>query len=260
MQAEPPHLAQRANLLATPGRRGWWARIAGLDLADTVRDMPYTMSPEFPAYPRSPLPHTAKPRVVAPFLPRRTLLNRPLRVGFDLDGVVYDFVDSVRRYLLTHGWRPEQMPDAQNWEFFLDWGMELREFLSVCHAGVDHGTIFATGTPLPGALDAARKIAAAGHEIHIITDRTFGTGDASADATRSWLREVEFPYTTLTISADKACVPTDVYIDDRDINFLALLEAGIDAYLIDRPWNRHVSTDRRLASVAEYADLLVTAA
>ena len=198
----------------------------------------------------------ARSLIHAPILAESaTISGRPLRVGLDLDGVCYDFVASVRRYLLTLGWDAAQLPDATDWEFFRTWGLSVEEFLQICHDGVNAGIIFATGEAYAGVAAAIARVHDAGHEVHVVTDRTFGDGDASKVATELWLPQAGIRYTSLTISADKTSVPCDTFIEDRDKNFLALVEAGVDAYLIDRPWNAHVVTDRRVSSVDEYVDL-----
>jgi FMN phosphatase YigB (HAD superfamily) len=160
-----------------------------------------------------------------------------MRVGVDLDGVLYDFVESLRSYILT---KPtfgppltaEQMPSPTSWEFYLtDWGIQTYLFLELCDKGVDAGYIFKTGEPMPGALRAMRELKAAGHGLHIITDRFFGS--LSEYNTRCWLAEHDVPFDTLTFSKDKTCVPTDMFIDDKPENVLALRAAGCHAFLLN---------------------------
>lgn len=44
----------------------------------------------------------------------------------------------------------------------------------------------------------------------------------------------------------------DYHIDDYGDEFLKLRDAGINAYLIDRPWNRYIETEYRVASFDEF--------
>lgn len=185
--------------------------------------------------------------------------TRRLRVGMDLDGVNYDFAASLERFLLSAGYPPEMMTAPTCWEFFRDWGMGADEFVAACNAGVDAGIIFRTGGTYSGASDAWNRIRKAGHEIHVVTDRGFGTGDNSKRNTIEWAAEENMPYDSLTFSADKTVVPTDVFVEDKIENYDALEAAGRVVYLIDRPWNQDPGdTRRRIASVSDYADAIVS--
>lgn len=186
--------------------------------------------------------------------------TRRLRVGMDLDGVNYDFAASLGRFLLSTGYPADLMTDPMRWEFYRDWGMTDVEFVAACNAGVDAGIVFRTGGTLPGAADAWRRIRAAGHEIHSVTDRAFGTGDKSEQNTIEWAAEEGLLYDSLTFSADKTVVPTDVFVEDKLENYDALTAAGRVVYLIDQPWNRIPGGDtrRRIASISDYADSIVS--
>src|SRR5690349_9418242 len=100
-----------------------------------------------------------------------------MRVGFDLDGVLYDFGNSVRRYLDSigrpYGWKGEA-DEPHHWDFYEYWGMDLEEFKQICHDGVDAGYIF-SGDVRPNAVESVERVARLGHEIIIITDRQFGS-------------------------------------------------------------------------------------
>lgn len=179
-----------------------------------------------------------------------------MRVGIDLDGVCYDFGASVREYLVQTGARQRhECPDPQRWEFYLDWGLTLPQFLATCHAGVDEGVIFDHGDPFPGTREAIEKIKAAGHTIHIVTDRFFGKWGGSQMATIGWLNRHNIPYDSLTFSADKALVNLDAMVDDRPENYDALDAVGVNVYMLDRPWNAH-HYGRRVYSLAQYAQEL----
>lgn len=190
-------------------------------------------------------------------------LWHPLLVGEDIDGVNYPFDPNYRAYLRTHcGFTAEQTKTpAGHWYFYRDMGQSDEQFVATCHAAVDAGVLFRTGEPFEGAAASWLAMIEAGHEIHIVTDRRFGTGQASLDATIAWLDEHGFWYDSITISADKAiCPDIDVFVEDRLENHDALTAAGIPCYLVNQAWN-HVSEgdDRfRVASQAAFADLVIT--
>jgi 5'(3')-deoxyribonucleotidase len=142
------------------------------------------------------------------------------------------------------------------WEFYEDWGLDLKGFLSACHAGVDDGIIFAAGEPFTNVREAFELIKANGHTIHIVTDRTFGKPGASAAATIGWLARHDLPYDSITFSADKTVAQLDVMVDDKPSNYEALRAAGVDAYLLTRAWNSHVSEAQRVDDLLHFAEVI----
>lgn len=188
-------------------------------------------------------------------------MTKVARVGIDLDGVCYDFAGALRYYLVSeHGFSAEAMPEPTCWEFYSnDWNITSGEFVSFCDAGVNAGVIFTHGDPIEDAANQLRRLRAAGHTIHIITDRSFGAndGEASREATKAWLRLHGIPYDTLDFTADKTSVPTDVMIDDKVENVDALILADCDALLLDRPWNRDGRHRDRVVSLEKFVDYVL---
>jgi len=184
-----------------------------------------------------------------------------MRVGFDLDGVLYDFGKSVRLYLDSigreYGWK-DDAEEPHTWNFFEYWNLTLDEFKQVCHDGVDAGYIF-SGEARPGAAEAVNRVADMGHEIIIITDRFFGADpSASHVATEIWLPENGMPYHELHFSPNKLLVPTDTFVEDKLENHDTLTEGGVKSYLITRPWNEVPGGDarNRINDISEYADAI----
>lgn len=184
-----------------------------------------------------------------------------MRVGFDIDGVLHDFAESFRSWIKVCGCgHPHKYIEGEvnKWEFYLDWGMTVQDFIEHCHSGVDAGYVF-RGNIRPGAVESMRKVHGLGHSIHIITDRPFGkTPKVSQMATLEWLNEHDFPFHTLDFSADKTIVPTDMFVEDKLENYDALAKAGCDVYLINRPWNTQTLPDdrKRISSALEFADIV----
>ncbi len=180
-----------------------------------------------------------------------------MRVGIDLDGVLYNFQDSFVRFLeeagLDQKYNVKKKYDT--WNFFEAWGMTPAEFVEICHEGVEAGIIFA-GPSRKRAGSAIRRIKKAGHTIHIITDRPFGKKITSQETTLKWLDDHEIPYDSITFSADKTIVPTDYFVEDKLENYDALDAAGTKVYLINRPWNKRDDDRRRINSITDFANLL----
>lgn len=179
-----------------------------------------------------------------------------MRVGIDLDGVCYDFSASVRRFLCRTDAYAMRHPEPVRWEFYEDWGYSLDQFINTCHDGVDAGVIFTHGEPYPNTAEAFMRIKAAGHSIHIVTDRSFGSPGASASATLGWLAAHGLSYDSITFTADKTAANVDVMVDDKPANYEALRAAGVDAYLLTRAWNKHVPDAKRVLDLLHFAEVI----
>ena len=181
-----------------------------------------------------------------------------MRVGIDLDGVCYDFAAAVREYLCntvgSHD--PDICTDPTRWEFYEDWGLNLPAFLDAFHAGVNAGVIFTHGHPFPNVQEAFKRIADAGHSIHIVTDRSMGEPGASEAATAAWLHRHGLPFDSLTFSPDKTVVNLDVMVDDKLANYDALVGAGVDAYLLTRAWNQQQDERKRVLDLLHFAEVI----
>lgn len=181
------------------------------------------------------------------------------RVGWDLDGVEYDFAESVRRTVKHFGMDSKFRlceGEPASWYFYRGWGMSDKEFVDLCHKGADAGLIF-SGPRRNGGLEAMRRVRNAGHEVHIVTDRSFGSHPAvSEKITRLFLEEHGYEYDSLTFSADKTIVRTDFFIEDKLQNYDALDAVGTDVYLVNRPWNLEADNRRRVNDLSEFADIV----
>lgn len=178
-----------------------------------------------------------------------------MKIGVDLDGVVYDFVDSLREYLVTHCDFPRyDLGESTSWEFFKDnWGMELADFLRHFEDGVNADVVFTHGEPEPYSVDTIALLRDEGHSIHIVTHRELG---CSVENTARWLRKHGVKYDTLSFSKDKTVVPVDVFIEDNMGNFTALEQAGVRSVLMNRPWNQDLQTDYRVNNWLEFYEFV----
>src|SRR5690606_28750369 len=104
---------------------------------------------------------------------------------------------------------------------------------------------------------AVKAVKNMGHEVIIITDRQFGsTPYVSHKNTQNWLKRHDIPFDELYFSADKTCVPTDMFVEDKLENYDALDAAGVDVYLVNRAWNFVEENDnrRRIRHIMQYVD------
>lgn len=180
-----------------------------------------------------------------------------MRIGFDLDGVLYDFTDGLRRSV------PQELrgPDATRWNFFNDWGISNADFPALAREGVRNRILFWTGSPLPGAITATNVLKEAGHEIVIITHRgVFGEGlPLSREATKYWLTEYGITYDELILSEDKTVGLTDFMIDDKVENYEALRAAGTQGFLMNQLWNAYYETEHRIHTLEEFVKICLKA-
>lgn len=157
-------------------------------------------------------------------------MSERLDVGLDVDNVLYPWSTVYTRWVERRkGLLPGALDDvALSWTWYRDqWGMETDEFLKHYTAGVLAGVIFTHGDPDIGSVSTARRLHEAGHRLHYITNRVIpGVDEEHAwFKTFEWLSRHGFPIDSLTVSADKNSVRTDVFLDDSPQNIAALVSA-----------------------------------
>lgn len=179
-----------------------------------------------------------------------------LRIGVDLDGVVYDFVGAFRSYLHQVHRRPlDTMPEPTCWDFPAEqWGMTEGEFHAICEEAVNAGYLFSVGDAIQGALFGLITLKRKGHSVHLVTSRY--AGRRSQANTERWLEYHKVPYDSLTFTKDKTIVRCDIWIDDKPANVQALHDDGQIAYLFDQPWNRGSKLPRVVTGWGEFLRLV----
>lgn len=183
-----------------------------------------------------------------------------MRVGFDSDGVLDTFGDGVHDALVARGlghlWKSGPTPKSF-WNFYEDWGWNFAQFKELVDWGVDHGYIFA-GHWRPHAIESVNRIAHLGHEVIIITDRSWGSDPRNSQRnTIEAFARAGMWYDELHFTADKTSVPVDIMVEDKWDNFVALMNKGVETYLINRAWNEQYGDHpNRIDSVKDYADII----
>ncbi len=175
-----------------------------------------------------------------------------IRVGVDLDGVVYDFTEAMRSYLaIYHGYDRAKLPDPPQWHTWESWGLTQAQFTDYFAQGVEAGHVWWTGEPEPGAVDALEDLRNEGHTIHIVTHRN-NMGATGMANTSLWLEQHCVPYDSLTFSRFKTDLKTDIFLEDNVDNYLALEVSGVVPVLMDRPWNSRDPRALRFRSVRNF--------
>lgn len=185
-----------------------------------------------------------------------------LRVGYDLDGPGYGFMEAVAAYRHQADGIPlDAMPLPQPGSVYEAWGVTLPELVDCINRGVNAGFIFRHGDPEPGFVQSIRDVFDAGHEVHIITARAFGDPGVCEKSTREWLAQHGAPFHSLTFSADKTCLRTDLMAEDDVSNYERLAAAGTQAWLVNKEWNKPWDDGRRrIASMEEFTEKVNAAA
>lgn len=191
----------------------------------------------------------------------KTLTRTKLAVGLDCDGVMYDFVETLRQWIHHSTGRPlPELPPATCWHFYEHyWGYTTPEFLELFAAGVRAGVVFGDGAPYPGTAQALRRLSDGGHHLVVVTNRAIDGVDPewSEQLTRDWVERWGLPVDDVVLSADKTVAGSDVFIEDHVDNYDALVHAGTRAVLFDRPWNRSDGCAReRVRSWEEFCQLV----
>lgn len=167
-----------------------------------------------------------------------------LMIGWDLDGVVFDYVGNVREGAkeLWPDWEERGYrldAPSTTWNFFSeDWGLGLLEFKRLNEWMMEQGMLF-EGPIEEGWVQIMTELASEGHTIHIVTHRAM---PGAVEATGHWLAQHNVPYDSLSFVqnvADKALLELDVLIDDKVENIENWTAAGRNAIVYNQAWNQH---------------------
>lgn len=144
-----------------------------------------------------------------------------MRLGIDADGVLADFDKSMVDGYNEQFGASLEYKEITHWDAFESltgwthqqwWDWVVR----------DHPRVFLDAPPLPGAIDAVRKLQARGHEICIISAKP----KWAATHLVEWLHNHGVPYDEVHVTSKKPFVVCDVYVDDALHNCRELLRAS----------------------------------
>lgn len=182
-----------------------------------------------------------------------------MRIGIDLDGVCYPFIDEFREYCEVELNRELEVP--LTWNFFSEqWGLGLDEFQELMARGVSESSLWWAGRPHSGCREALQALHDAGHEVVILTDRSPSGAEMEARwATMFWLATERIPHDDIQITKAKHEHDIDILLDDAPHHIEKAHAAGIKVYVRDRPWNRHIDIGTRVGSWSEFVGQVGTA-
>jgi hypothetical protein len=187
-------------------------------------------------------------------------------VGVDIDDVLHPWFLTAHGLCeaagITNGVTPK------SWRMADEYGVHIDVWAKVLEQATKEGTLYGVA-PIPGAVEALRRLLFAGHRIHLITAR--GTADWQTPEeqaeihrqTRAWVEEYAVPHDSLIFDKEKARVARemklDYFIDDAIHNFqhLELVAEKCQTYLLTAPHNGDFYTPFRLETMDEFADLVI---
>lgn len=181
-----------------------------------------------------------------------------MKIGWDSDGVLYRFTKAYHTWMNeAYGFNLDLESEAQTWDWFREW-QSVEDFVRCMDESVDAGYLFWQGElyePEIPALIAELKVA--GHENYLITNRFSGKTKCSQEATRYFYEQQGIEFDDIVFSKDKTVVKMDVFIEDHIKNYDSLDAAGVEVYLINRPYNQCDDSRRRVDSVKQFVSLIV---
>lgn len=162
-----------------------------------------------------------------------------MRIGLDLDGVVFNFTKAYNTHLRKLGYPVDPEKEATTWDYFLEFGISTEQFLEHMDEMVDAKTLFwEMELCEPEIPDLIRDFREEGHEIHIVTHRFSGKKECAQEATKFCLAKYGIEYESLTFTGDKTSVSVEIFLEDNRDNYDKLVAAGVAAWLVNRPYNQ----------------------
>lgn len=189
-------------------------------------------------------------------------------IGVDVDDVLHPWFLTAHELCVAAGITNGVTP--KTWRMADEYGCDKDVWVKVLERATKEGTLYGV-PPIPGAVEALRRLLFLGHRIHLVTARGTAAWQSPEEKaeihrqTEAWGEEYAVPHDTLTFASDKAKVAVDndldYFLDDGVHNFQDL-EVGAprcQTYLLTAPHNGDFYTPFRLETVSEFADLVIEA-
>lgn len=182
--------------------------------------------------------------------------------GFDIDGVIGDFVSRFRA-VVQDRYKVDLLEEhIRGHDLFLALGVSPNEALDLVRVTLEHPEyqLYA------GAADGLRDLVAFGVEVHIITARWNGDPEARTK-TQEWLASrgltVGTHYNRIDAvrEGEKFAVdaPLNSFVDDNLVEVLRMAERRPDVRTLivyDHPWNQTLDVGGRLHRVHSWEELV----
>jgi uncharacterized HAD superfamily protein len=182
-------------------------------------------------------------------------MSKRLRIGLDIDGVMYHW-EKTARYMLReilpnspYKGDPALERPSTGWNY-IEHNVAPEHWKWLWSEGVKLG-LFRYGHMFKGTIEAVRHLAELG-DIIVITHRPA----AAVPDTLAWLAYQQLPLAgvhILTHQEPKSTVEAcDFFLDDKPENCIDMNDTGAEVWLMDRPWNQHCNWPNRATSWNHY--------
>lgn len=173
-------------------------------------------------------------------------------IGLDLDGVICGFQPA---FIKACGGDPDDWKKWTGWEFeFCPVAIPLDERLKIWERIKIDEKFWRDIEPMHGSSIARVAEVSRQHSVYCVTHRPRETFAATAE----WLQRYEIIPIGLLFVKDKrrACsgLRIEAFLDDSPDVVDEFDGYKMQAYILDRPWNREVNGHRRVTSVGEFLD------
>jgi len=168
-------------------------------------------------------------------------------LGVDLDGVVGDFYDTIRKIAAEWLDKPLESLTADVSYGLDEWGLgEFGGYDRLHRFAVTQRNIFRDMEPIKNAPAILRKLSTLDIRIRIITHRLFlkYSHRTSVTQTVDWLDKYDIPYWDICFMKDKGAVGAHVYIDDAPENIINLRKLGCKTIVFSNSTNRDMPGPR----------------
>jgi uncharacterized HAD superfamily protein len=175
---------------------------------------------------------------------------RLLKLGFDIDGVISDFLATFKEIV-----REKYKIDLKEKEIYC---LDLDLVLGISKADCDElirETLRRDINLLPGAKEALKEIAKKGHEIYIFTAR-FSDFEK---ITKKWLDKNCVPYRRIIQSEMgekyQKVEHLDIVVEDNLYDALNWTRKSDKVLVFDHPWNKTLNVNCLLKRVYTWAEV-----
>jgi len=178
-----------------------------------------------------------------------------MRLGIDLDGVVANFTQGWMNFYNRQFGTELEAADSKRWNDLVDLThfQDIDEFWG-WSSDLDGRSVFWHLDPFPGAVEALRSLAGAGHHIVILTTKPH----FAVDDTHEWIERHRIPAHEVHILEDKWRIDCPVYLDDGPHVLPGLVRhrpaSTVCRYV--RPWNSPVPGAVDVSSFSEFRDVV----
>jgi len=163
-----------------------------------------------------------------------TTMTRPMRIAFDVDGVLRDLIGHVLGQLNDGGFfSPPRLPEElDRYEGFVELFRDNRQWRET----LDGMNAWTAAPPIKPMVRVWEKLVAAGYDCVVVTSIPHKTGQIN---TVRWLHEhLDVEGLEVHFVNDKMTVEFDAIIEDMPLNVYLAGKAGRLGFLVKRPWTK----------------------